>query len=138
MLIETIGKDLTKTEVCWNTACILIDKLMPNIRKLDLTIQLTRKNDVEIDPDDDRSFIINLEKDTSIPDLIRNLCHEMVHVKQYVLKEINDKNGFNNTYWKGEKVDKEIDYWALPWEVEAYNMEDQLLDFCYKKWYNDS
>jgi hypothetical protein len=47
----------------------------------------------------------------------------MTHIKQYAYNETNE----TLTRWKGVKVDSDnVDYWAQPWEVEAFGTEAGL------------
>lgn len=71
-----------------------------------------------------RGFEIELRKKKSLKSMISTLAHEMVHVKQYALGEINE----NNCKWKGKNVNvRKVDYFDLPWEEEAYRLEHVLL-----------
>ena len=59
-------------------------------------------------------------------ELIETICHECVHIKQYLKKELKEL-GVDKHKWKGIEVNsKNIDYYELPWEVEAYNMEMEI------------
>lgn len=59
---------------------------------------------------------------------IKILAHEMVHVKQYINKELVDEIepetqvGF--TSWKGARFDG--DYYDRPWEIEAFGLQRSL------------
>tara|TARA_A100000171_G_scaffold53091_1_gene76656 strand:- start:17790 stop:18209 length:420 start_codon:yes stop_codon:yes gene_type:complete len=57
----------------------------------------------------------SLDGDTD--DLITLLIHEMVHVRQYIRKQITD-NSYNNFE----------EYIKLPYEQEAYRLQEELLD----------
>ena len=46
----------------------------------------------------------------------------MVHVKQYARKETC---GYGEK-WKGKKINPKTPYYNLPWEKEAYKMQDKL------------
>ena len=53
------------------------------------------------------------------------LAHEMVHVKQYVRKELD----YRMNTWKSKPVDPdEIEYYDRPWEIEAFKLQKILLD----------
>ena len=70
-----------------------------------------------------REFEIELNYNVSGPDILRTLAHELVHIKQFVYGETNERL----TRWKGERVDSDtIDYWVQPWEVEAHGYEAGL------------
>lgn len=61
------------------------------------------------------------------------LAHEMVHLKQYVKKELRDtkNNGF---LWKGTAYKHLVasDRFVSPWEQEAYGLDNQLADMVQK------
>ena len=63
-------------------------------------------------------------------DFITCVLHELVHVKQQFKGELKEMKGIEKM-WKGE-VYIGIDYLNLPWEKEAYHMQEVLLDE-YKK-----
>jgi hypothetical protein len=54
---------------------------------------------------------------------LSTLAHEMVHIKQYLRKEID----WNLSTWKGKKGFEDIDYWDAPWEIEARKLQTKLL-----------
>ena len=58
--------------------------------------------------------------------LLRTVAHEMVHVKQYLRRELTYKT--KGMFWKGNLVDwcTELDYYNAPHEVEAYGKEKAL------------
>ena len=71
-----------------------------------------------------RDFLIEIHSDIGARNILETLAHEMVHVKQFAYGEIND----SLSVWKGQAVDlDEVDYWWLPWEIEAHGMEAGLL-----------
>ena len=54
--------------------------------------------------------------------LSTTLAHEMVHVRQMakgILKVTN-----KGTFWKGRKYTKSTPYLHLPWEVQAFGMQE--------------
>ena len=58
--------------------------------------------------------------------LLRTLAHEMVHVKQYIMRELTFKKGA--MCWNNMKVGwmSEEEYYCAPQEVEAYGLEKWL------------
>jgi hypothetical protein len=50
------------------------------------------------------------------------LAHEMVHVRQMAkgILKVTDKG----TYWRGRKYKKSTPYLQLPWEVQAFGMQE--------------
>jgi len=69
----------------------------------------------------------------SVDPMMRNLAHELVHVKQYVKGEMvrspKRVTFQGNEYTVGELTYD--DYRALPWEAEAFEKEETLWEaFC--------
>lgn len=60
-----------------------------------------------------RQFEIEIKRSLPLREMLTTLAHELVHVKQYVLKEIPSN------------LDQG-DYWNRPWEVEAHGRETGL------------
>lgn len=110
---------------CWYAKHLGIDNVEFTLhierRKLDaFTRALTF-----FDPED-MSGTIQLEPRNGSVDIYQSLAHEMVHVKQYVLGELDDID-ISQVKWKGELYqsgDTEDEaYWNSPWEIEAYGRE---------------
>ena len=59
-------------------------------------------------------------------DLVTLLIHEMVHVRQYIRKQITDQP-YNNFE----------EYIRLPYEQEAYRLQEEMLDEIKAKVFND-
>jgi hypothetical protein len=112
--------------------------------ELDIDVFKTLSNEGECVKEDDhknpRYFTINLQR-APIENMIKALCHEMVHVKQYAKNELGKdyfvvrrgKGPQLVTRWQGElwfPKKKEDEYWDSPWEIEAYGREVGL----YQKW----
>tara|TARA_B100002019_G_C21239915_1_gene584935 strand:- start:600 stop:1016 length:417 start_codon:yes stop_codon:yes gene_type:complete len=69
--------------------------------------------------DDDTFFLAISQSALEGPtdDLVTLLIHEMVHVRQYIRKQITDQP-YNNFE----------EYISLPYEIEAYKLQEELLD----------
>ena len=53
---------------------------------------------------------------------LSTIAHEMVHVKQYIRGQLSvDKKGFQ--LWNGKRINGDMPYHKLPWEVEAMQKE---------------
>ena len=76
-------------------------------------------------PVDRRSCHIEIDKIQKGDDFITCILHELVHVKQQFKGELKEMKGIEKM-WKGE-VHICIDYMNLPWEKEAYAMQETLL-----------
>jgi len=75
-----------------------------------------------------REFKITLSPRMSLEKKIQAIFHEMVHVKQYAKNELRERFQPNHKmYWKKEFIDRnEVAYRDLPWEVEAFHLQDVL------------
>lgn len=62
-----------------------------------------------------RDFIIELNRCQSKDEMLKTIAHEMVHVKQYIYKELNDEQNL----WHGVRISDNIPYDQQPWELEA-------------------
>lgn len=69
--------------------------------------------------DDDTFFLAISQSALEGPtdDLVTLLIHEMVHVRQFIRKQITDQP-YNNFE----------EYISLPYEIEAYKLQEELLD----------
>ncbi len=70
--------------------------------------------------------IIIIDRYLSVEDIIRTLFHEMVHVKQYDAGRLEHGS---SGIWLG--VLCEGPYEDLPWELEAYQLEQKMMDAFY-------
>lgn len=121
-------------EVYRDAAKFYLSTLIPDKRRtrhIEVVIKITTLYDygafVERDAIKRNRFIISLDERISLKTRLVSLAHEMVHVKQGILGELGmSKTLFNGRYtqWKGEwLLEKSIDYWDHPWEIEAYGKE---------------
>lgn len=97
---------------------------------LDITIKITKKITeqglCEFNQDFKYPEIeIYLNKETGEDEMIKTLAHELVHVKQFLRKELRVCN--KEIYWKGQLSENE------EWEDEAYELEEKLYGE-YIKW----
>jgi len=69
-----------------------------------------------------REFQIELNPIIGSHDILETLAHEMVHVKQYAYKEMNEYG----TRWRGQKITENLNYYDEPWEVEAFGLSTGL------------
>lgn len=68
-------------------------------------------------------FELEINRDNNTKTILYNLAHELVHVKQFALRELDEAQ----TKWFGKHVDDDkVDYWDLPWEIDAYGRERGL------------
>ena len=71
-----------------------------------------------------REFTIDLDSSISIRDILINLAHEMVHVKQWVKGEMYEYSKSNMVRFMKKKYDmNDMDYYDYPWEIEAFGCQ---------------
>ena len=122
-MIYVKGRNFFQRDVAYDVASFCYNELIPRIRKCYIEINIRKMNGYEgtcIDGDE-REYFIDVNREQPLVDLCVTLCHEMVHVKQYVRKELFSEVNFYKT---------REEYLNLPWEVEAYEKQEIL----YKKW----
>lgn len=142
MLIETIGRPRhTPIKIVKKAAIFYGDHLLRDNKKLLNNIKVTLlfkkfdNNDYdyaycdwEFDNHRSRDFIITIDSKLNKKETLLALAHEMVHVKQYAKGEMKDYfRPARMVKWMGEMIDPEsVDYWELPYEIEAYGREKGL------------
>ena len=127
-------RDLVRRAV-WFYAEKLMSKTLVNT--LTLTINLTRNltekegaeglciwddwSDIRKTP---REYTIDLDCSISIRNILINLAHEMVHVKQWVKGEMYEYTTPNMVRFMKTKYDmNDMDYYDYPWEIEAFGRQ---------------
>jgi len=135
----TVEIDLTITglsnvksgHLIYDTINHTLNTLMPKRKKpiyIDVEIALDEDMGIAkglVNEEDDDSFFMSLTQSLQDDDeeLIRTVCHECVHIKQYLRKEIRDIT-IDTKRWKKELFDlRTTDYRDLPWEQEAHMLE---------------
>ena len=119
----------------WNYAERLMGKrLMKTLYiKIDLHRTLLSKDGMEgsciWDEWDDlkktpRDFHIELDSTINLREILINLAHEMVHVKQWVKGEMYEYADPNKVRWMKKKYDmEEMNYYDYPWEIDAFGRQ---------------
>ena len=81
-----------------------------------------------------REFMIELDASMihSVDQILTWLAHEMVHLKQFVRKELWDYET-GKVQWK-KRMYGNVHYEDQPWEKEAYRLEDKLYNE-FAEWY---
>ena len=152
--LAVVGGTQRQRDLAIQVACFCIDELMPRVRTLDIKINLTkvfeRGSFAECialgDRDPSRAFEINIDhrvykpfsKDPSgfpveagYQMFVQALCHEMVHVMQWVKGLLKDrvypkKLGYRQL-WKNKDYTN-ASYSKQPWERQAHGMERKLFN----------
>ena len=124
--IEVNGGKKFQREIAETVVLQMIDTLMPRMRTLEITVNIKKLTGDAVGwcmmEDTHKEFTIEVSKDLTLKEFVSTLCHEMVHVKQYYRKEMD---GVTNR-WKKGVVKKDTGYYDLPWEKEAYRLQDKL------------
>ena len=125
---------------------ILLGKRMANNIYLDikLTKDLKKKEQaygfchiVDDNLNKPREFMIELDASMrySFKDILTWLAHEMVHLKQFVRKELWDYET-GRVQWKSRTYGR-LNHDDQPWEREAYRLEGELYEE-FEEWYYDN
>ena len=97
------------------------------IRTLNLTFSIKTLKSLygQLEQLDDkrREFSVVLDKNVDTEDLIRTVIHEMVHIKQYIRKEMDSEIVGSRMRWKSKTYPYDIKYDDMPWEKEANRLE---------------
>jgi len=125
-LVEIKGGNKFQRTIANKVVYEMLSKLLPRVRTLDITVEIKKLTGDAVGwcmmEDTHKEFTIEVSKDLTLKEFVSTLCHEMVHVKQYYRKEMD---GVTNR-WKKGVVKKDTGYYDLPWEKEAYRLQDKL------------
>jgi hypothetical protein len=79
-----------------------------------------------------RDFNIIIRRDDPLEEQLRTLAHEMIHVRQIAMNEWQVRvwqSDFKvHSRWRGEPVPLGLPYDKKPWEIEAYEKEEALME----------
>ena len=136
------GGNASQKDKVFSLTQFCIKKLMPRMRSLDINIKLTRLGKEANGyclRQTDREVELEIDSRLTLRTMLETVAHEMVHVKQYARREMNDF-AFKEVHykWKGKLVPESTDYWDLPWEIEANGREVGLfIRWCEQAGYSD-
>ena len=124
--IEVIGGNKFQKQTAEKVVQKMIETLMPRMRTLEITVNIKKLTGDAVgwcmEEDTNREFTIDVHNKLTLRDFVTTICHEMVHVKQYARNEMSCYGG----KWKKKKIADDTAYYDLPWEKEAYRMQDKL------------
>ena len=125
-LVEVTGGKKYQRDIAQKVVYAMIDTLMPRMRTLDIEVKIRKISGDAVgycmQEDTNRMFTIDVQKDLSLRDFITTICHQMVHVKQYARNEMD----CYGRKWKTKVISDKVGYYDLPWEKEAYRLQDKL------------
>lgn len=105
------------------------------INKIHVDVKLYKNLDADgwcylEDIDNNRDFVIKVNKNLTYKNTILTVAHEMVHVWQYATDKF--KLYHNGIYrYDRQKYSYDTEYIDRPWEIEAFEKEQEL----YKAWH---
>ena len=74
-----------------------------------------------------RMFEIELDNTLDDAEYTTTLFHELTHMEQMIRCKHQYRVGWKDySKWKGKKVNEDIPYALLPWEIEANQQEEKL------------
>lgn len=93
----------------------------------------------EFSPKKLRDFVIYIDKNQSLRNILLSLAHEFVHVKQYAMNELksvaeDDRNDVYMNKVYEDNPENDDCYWDSPWEIEAHGRETGLYSRFKKYW----
>lgn len=126
-----------------NTVFYCLEKLNIGHRKFDLNIRLKDLSKIDCygvcgnnhDKKKRREINIDLDKNNTLMQMVKTTCHEMIHCKQYMKKELSEiwdeaeqkwRYFWKGTEWTNQVVASSRDEFDLnntPWEEEAYEYD---------------
>lgn len=130
--LNAFGGSASKRILAKQVAEFCKKKLFPKTKNVMVDIKLvyglTKNEGVAGDCFDegDRTFLIRIDAGMKKDLFIETLCHEMVHVKQYSKGELYQLSSRPVHRWHREYIPLDIDYENRPWEIEAFELEEQL------------
>lgn len=134
MIIHITGSTKDKRALTEKTVAWSIKKLgLSRMSSLSIDVVLRKMKKHEYGycniVDNNRNFVIDINKNVTIKDFVSTIIHEMVHVKQFARNEMNG----HNMQWKSKIISEDTDYMDLPWEKEAYKLEAKLIELIWKE-----
>ena len=135
MFVDVVGGSKSQKTHVHKMVEFCVSKLMPKMNNLDITVHLTKPQGAMgycCETDDNRTFEIEIQKGLSFDEIVKTVCHEMVHVKQYARNEMTDSTWKGKLRWRNRFIKKNTSYSKLPWEREAYRKQKTLSKSYYK------
>jgi hypothetical protein len=133
LIVDVVGSNKTKRDIAYNVVYFMLQKLLPRLRNIEIEVKFSKMDDDAVGYcmmlDNNREYQLEISKDLNIKELVMTICHEMVHVKQYVRNEMKE----GQMVWKKKPIASDTKYYDLPWEKEAYAMQASLAKACWNK-----
>ena len=132
MMVAVTGGKAWQREMASSIGCYMMKQLLPRIRTCDVQIRFKDLASEGVDGYchelSNRVFLIEVDKNLKMMDFVKTLCHEFVHVKQYVKREMVDyfdrKTISRKIRWKKTVYGYGTAYDRMPWEKEAFRLQE--------------
>ena len=111
-------------------ACKVLNELLPRPFKREIGVFVHFTKNIEemgLCHVEEKDVIgVQINTNQSAGEIAQTLAHELVHVKQFIRKELNA----DMDRWKRDRIPEDvmIPYRNQPWEIEAYAMEGWLTE----------
>lgn len=141
--LSNLQKEMIQSAASHALDC-LVSKRMKNTLEITITIEknLYQENyiwgDMCVD-DDSRSpklfeIRLNYSGIESFGQLVKVLCHELIHVCQFATRRMRYLAGpYRIGFGSEHFTSTEVDYDNRPWEIEAHALEDEIFAYVREK-----
>ena len=110
--LEIMGGSRMEQTLTAEAVTFAFNELIPRIKNCTLNVYLVSSDSCF--ETDDREYEIRINKNQTGDDFLTAIFHEMVHVKQYIRGQLDQ--------------DSNLDYFDRPSEIEAYKLQEELLE----------
>lgn len=139
--VGVVGGNKYQREIVTKVAEYALNRMMPRMKRLEVLITLKGLKSEGVEgwcmEVNNRLFDVEVERTLSIKELVTCVCHELVHVKQYARKEMVDyydkKKMARKIRWKRCVYGYGTAYARMPWEKEAFRMQETLANEIWEK-----
>ena len=130
--VQIIGRIKHAEKVQWMCEHILYSLMPRTTRRVDVNVHFVKECDNQCAGDsygDHEEVFISIARESygykySFNEQMLTLCHELVHAKQFIKKELSGSGGV----WKGVDMSLIKGIKNMPWEQEAFDLETKLYD----------
>jgi len=130
MMVSVTGGKAWQREMASAVASFMLKQTLPEYRKVDVMLQLEKLDglDGSCNELEDRLFVVKVDSRLKMQEFVKTICHELIHVKQFVKKEMVDffdrKACARKIRWKQTVYGYGTAYERMPWEKEAFKLQE--------------
>lgn len=136
-ICEVLGGNKYQRELAHCVINHCVNTLIPMSYRLDITVRI---RSFKQHPDqnlyalcehiDHSEYLIQINRSLDAQTFVQYLCHEMVHVMQYQLgnlQEVHDATVPGTVIWMGQQLqEQDFAYTDMPWEAQAFELQESL------------